>query len=73
VPVIILITYLVGIAGFPHIIAESNEAFYALLTQKISFGVAIGEFFVPTLIGNTVGGIALVAASNYAQIYPQSD
>ena len=73
VPVIILITYLVGIAGFPHIIAGSSEAFYALITQKISLGVAVGEFFVPTLIGNTIGGVALVAAINYAQVYPQSE
>jgi len=73
VMVIIIITYLVGIAGFPHIIAGSTEMFYALLIGTTSPSVAIGEFFVPTLIGNTLGGVALVAAINYAQVYPTTD
>lgn len=73
VMVIIIITYLVGIAGFPHIIAGSSEVFYALLTGATSPGVAIGEFFVPTLIGNTIGGVAMVAAINYAQVFPDTD
>jgi formate/nitrite transporter FocA (FNT family) len=73
VMVIIIITYLVGIAGFPHIIAGSNEMFYALLTGATSPAVAIGQFFIPTLIGNTIGGVALVAAINYAQVYPPAD
>ena len=73
VMVIIIITYLVGIAGFPHIIAGSSEVFYALLTGLTSPGVAIGQFFVPTLIGNTIGGVALVAAINYAQVYSTED
>lgn len=69
VTVIIIITYLVGIAGFPHIIAGSTEMFYALLTETISFPAAIGDFFVPTLLGNTLGGVAMVAAINYAQVH----
>lgn len=73
VMVIIIITYLVGIAGFPHIIAGSTEMFYALLTHATSPAVAIGQFFLPTLIGNTIGGVALVAAINYAQVYPHTD
>ena len=73
VVVIIIITYLVGIAGFPHIIAGSSEVFYALLTGITAPAVAIGEFFIPTLIGNTIGGVALVAAINYAQVYPQEE
>lgn len=71
--VIIIITYIVGIAGFPHIIAGSTEMFYALLTGATSPSVAIGDFFIPTLIGNTIGGVALVAAINYAQVYPHTD
>lgn len=68
--VIVIITYLVSIAGFPHIIAGSSEVFYALLMGITSPAVAIREFFVPTLIGNTIGGISLVAAINYAQLAP---
>jgi formate/nitrite transporter FocA (FNT family) len=68
--VIVIITYLVSIAGFPHIIAGSSEVFYALLTGIVSPAVAIGDFFIPTLIGNTIGGVSLVAAINYAQLAP---
>ena len=71
--VIIIITYLVGIAEFSHIIAGSTEVFYALLTGATSPGVAIGQFFLPTLIGNAIGGVALVAALNYAQVAPTTD
>lgn len=68
--VIVLITYLVSIAGFPHIIAGSNEVFYALLTDLVSADDAIVKFFIPTLIGNTIGGVSLVSAINYAQLAP---
>ncbi|MGW8247376.1 MAG: formate/nitrite transporter family protein [Acidiferrobacterales bacterium] len=71
--VIVIITYLVGISGFPHIIAGSTEMFYALLTGAVSPATAVGQFFLPTLIGNTIGGVALVAAINYAQVYPHAD
>jgi formate-nitrite transporter family protein len=69
VAVIIIITYLIGIAGFPHIIAGSSEVFFALLTGLASPATAVTHFFIPTLLGNTIGGVALVAAINYAQVY----
>lgn len=28
----------------------------------------IGDWFVPTLIGNSIGGLSLVAALNHAQV-----
>lgn len=73
VTVIIIITYLVGIAGFPHIIVGSTEVFYALLTGVAAPMNSLGQFFIPTLIGNTIGGVAMVAAINYAQVYVQPD
>ena len=73
VTVIIIITYLIGIAGFPHIIAGSTEMFYALLIGTTSPSIAVGQFFIPTLIGNTIGGVAMVSAVNYAQVYPHTD
>lgn len=68
--VIVIITYMVSVAGFPHIIAGSSEVFYALATGIVTPGIAIGEFFIPTLIGNTIGGVLLVSAINYAQLAP---
>lgn len=73
VGVIIIITYLVGIAGFPHIIAGASEAFYALLTGMAPVSTVLVDFLIPTLIGNTLGGVALVAAINYAQVHADSE
>jgi len=72
VAVIIIITYLVGLGSFSHIIAGSTVTFYALAAGTVSFGDALNNFFVPTLIGNIVGGVGLVAALNYAQVSPDT-
>lgn len=71
--VIIIITYLIGLGGFPHIIAGSSEAFYAVLMGISSLQDAVAGYLVPTLIGNLIGGVALVAALNYAQVSPEGD
>jgi formate/nitrite transporter FocA (FNT family) len=70
VVVIIIITYLVGIGGFPHIIAGSTLVTYALVSGATAPADALAGFFVPTLIGNIIGGVAFVAALNYAQVSP---
>lgn len=66
--VIIIITYLIGLGEFSHIIAGSVDSLYGVLAQQITFWSFLSEFFVPTLLGNIVGGVALVAAVNYAQV-----
>lgn len=68
VGVIIIVTYIIGLAGFFHVIAGSIAALYAVITGMHSVGEFLGEFFVPVLIGNIIGGVALVAAINYAQV-----
>jgi formate-nitrite transporter family protein len=66
--VILLITYIVGLGGFAHIIAGSVEGFYAVFAGEISLLHYITGFFVPVLIGNVIGGTALVALVNHAQV-----
>lgn len=66
--VIILLTYVIGLADFAHIIAGSIEGFYALLIGEAAWTNFIGNFFIPALIGNILGGVLLVAAINYAQV-----
>ncbi|MES1924159.1 formate/nitrite transporter family protein [Salinisphaera sp. T31B1] len=74
VGVIILVTYLIGLAHFPHIIAGSVAALYAVFTGMHGIGAFFGSFFFPTLLGNMIGGIMLVAVVNYAQVaYSDSD
>jgi formate/nitrite transporter FocA (FNT family) len=68
VSIIIIITYLIGIAGLTHIIAGSVEAMYLTTTGAIGWLQAIGSFMLPTLIGNVLGGVSLVAVVNHAQV-----
>jgi formate/nitrite transporter FocA (FNT family) len=66
--VIIVLTYVVGLCHFPHIIAGSTEVFYLALRGFRSWPDVMGGFLVPVMIGNTIGGVMLVAALAHAQI-----
>lgn len=66
--VIILITYLIGLGEFHHIIAGSVDALYGVWAKQITFSNFLNKFFIPTTLGNILGGVALVAAINYAQV-----
>ncbi|MGH8162575.1 MAG: formate/nitrite transporter family protein [Gammaproteobacteria bacterium] len=68
VAVIVIITYVIALGQFAHIIAGSVEAFYAALTGTVSWGAFFTMFYVPALIGNIIGGVSLVAVINYAQV-----
>ena len=67
---ILLVTYVVALGHLSHIIAGSVEAAYAVLTGAAPFGDYVLKFLVPTLIGNTIGGVSLVALVNHAAIAP---
>ncbi len=66
--VIVMLAYVIGIAGFPHIIAGSVDVFYLVATDALSFGSYFVDWMLPTLLGNAAGGVMLVAALNYAQV-----
>lgn len=68
VSIIIILTYLVGISGFNHIVAGSTTVFFLVVTGFISWKAYVTQFFFPTLFGNVIGGLALVAALNHAQV-----
>jgi formate/nitrite transporter FocA (FNT family) len=68
VSIIIIITYLIGLAGFSHIVAGSTTALFLVASSNVSFGTYLTHFFVPTLLGNIVGGVSLVAALGHAQV-----
>ena len=69
--IIILITYIVGIGSLTHVIAGSVDAAYLVLAGDAGLGSYLWRFFVPTLLGNTAGGVALVAVLNYGQVAPE--
>jgi formate-nitrite transporter family protein len=66
--IIILITYLVALGGFAHIIAGSVDVLYLVNIGAISWLTYWIGFMLPTLIGNILGGVTLVAVLNFAQV-----
>ena len=66
--VIIVMTFLVGIASLSHVIVGSVAAFYLVATGEQSVAAAFIGFILPALVGNTFGGVTLVAALNHAQV-----
>lgn len=66
--VIVLMTYLIAAGGFMHIVAGSAEAFMLVLNGDWYWLSMVGNFIVPVLIGNIVGGTALFALIAYAQV-----
>jgi formate/nitrite transporter FocA (FNT family) len=68
VAIIIILTYLVGLGGFNHIVAGSTTMFFLIATNSISWGYYLANFFLPTLLGNIIGGVSLVAALGHAQV-----
>ncbi len=66
--VITLLTYLIALFGFTHIVAGSVEAIYGVATGIISLETAVFRFFLPTLAGNVFGGTILFSVLSYAQV-----
>ncbi|HWD18275.1 MAG TPA: formate/nitrite transporter family protein [Verrucomicrobiae bacterium] len=66
--VIIVVSYVVGLGHFSHIVAGAVQTFYVAVTGEASWADVAGRYLAPTLLGNVIGGTALVAAINHAQI-----
>jgi formate/nitrite transporter FocA (FNT family) len=66
--VIVFMTYVVALGEFSHIIAGSVDCAFLVQMGKASVSEYLFAFFVPTLLGNVVGGTALVAILNYGQV-----
>jgi formate/nitrite transporter FocA (FNT family) len=67
IAVIVIMTWVIGVAGFAHVIAGGTEVFYAAVRGEASWADAIVGFIAPTLVGNIFGGVTLVAGLNHAQ------
>lgn len=66
--VILIITYIIGIGHFSHVIAGSVETFTLAFMTEASWWAVLGKFTLPALIGNMIGGIIIVAVLNHAQV-----
>jgi formate/nitrite transporter FocA (FNT family) len=68
IAIIVILTYVVGLARLTHIIAGSVEVLYLVMAGERNWFVYLGGYMAPTLIGNILGGVALVSALNHAQV-----
>ncbi|MBV8812208.1 MAG: formate/nitrite transporter family protein [Acidobacteriaceae bacterium] len=68
VAIIVILTYLVGLANFTHIIAGAVEVLFSVMVGAKSWGAVAWGYLLPTLIGNSIGGVSLTAAINHAQV-----
>jgi len=66
--VIVIMTYVIGVAGMSHIIAGSSEVLFVVFTGALPWSAYFLGFMLPTLLGNVIGGVTLVAALNHGQV-----
>lgn len=66
--IVALVTYVVGIAGFSHVIAGSVEVLYTVAAGERTLAAFVWPYALPVLAGNVIGGVTLVALLNYAQV-----
>ncbi|HEY6833003.1 MAG TPA: formate/nitrite transporter family protein [Pseudolabrys sp.] len=66
--VITLMTYLIAVGGFTHVVAGSAEAYLLVFAGDWEWWRVLTQFLAPVLLGNMVGGTALFALISYAQV-----
>lgn len=65
--VLVFIPYVVGLGGLSHIVIGSIYSIYTIAAHQHTWAEYFGHFAWPTLLGNCIGGVALVAFVNYGQ------
>lgn len=69
--IIVIMTYVLALGQFSHIVAGSVDCVFLVQMGKASLSDYGFLFFIPTLLGNVVGGTTLVALLNYGQVAPE--
>ena len=70
--IILIVTYIVGLGAFAHIIAGSVEVLYVVFAGQLSIATYLGHYLPAVLLGNAIGGVALVSLLNYGQVVAES-
>ncbi len=66
--VVIFITYIVALGRFSHTVAGTMDAAYLVFSGNGTIDAFLFHFLAPTLIGNVIGGIGLMALLNHAPL-----
>jgi formate/nitrite transporter FocA (FNT family) len=73
IAIIVIVTYLIAIGGFTHIIVGTVESLYLVFAGDIRFADYALGFALPTLAGNIVGGSFIFALISHAQVRSDGD
>ncbi len=71
--VVVIITYVIGLGQFSHVVAGGVVAFTAAILGQAPWDRVLLGFALPCLVGNIIGGVTLVAALNHAQVVAGAD
>jgi formate/nitrite transporter FocA (FNT family) len=72
VAIVTLMTYLIGVGGFAHVVAGTAESVMLAAHGDLSWVAMLRDFTLPVLAGNVVGGTALFALLSHAQVMHES-
>ncbi|MNJ60206.1 Inner membrane protein YfdC [compost metagenome] len=70
--IILMITYLMALGDFTHIVVGSVEVSYLVWAGEVSWQVFWLNFAAPTLVGNIIGGSFIFALISHAQVRSDS-
>jgi formate/nitrite transporter FocA (FNT family) len=65
--VVYLAFFAIPFANLYHVVVSFTEVVYLVVLGELALVTGLVEFVLPVLLGNTVGGVALVTAVNYFQ------
>lgn len=70
--IILVITYLMALGDFTHIVVGSLEVSYLVWAGDETWGAFLMDFALPTLAGNIIGGSFIFALISHAQVRSDS-
>ena len=65
---IVLVTYVISLAGFSHVVAGGVEAAVLVVAREMSLADALLGFVTPAVLGIVIGGTVLFTLLTWAQI-----
>lgn len=71
--VIFMITYIIALGKFAHVIAGSGEAWYLAFNGHAGLIEVIWGFIIPAFVGNVIGGTVLFALLAFGQVVAELD
>jgi formate/nitrite transporter FocA (FNT family) len=71
--VLFVMTYVIGVGGFAHIVAGGVESFLLVFDGRMGMVEWFTRFALPVLAGNIVGGTALFAMISHAQVMKEME